>query len=186
MGTNTVTWPLLMSGAVGSFVAALIGGLVALLVVRLTNRQQRNNAREGREIDAISEFVAATGGMVKKYRDPDTVQDLLLIAEAAVVKWDINTDLEELGEEVHAWPYLLANLALDVFTASKEEDDAARGRAFDTLSEAQAWLMVFVTAWPKKSRSDRKREIKRMVEKRQELQGARPASAGPSSKAPSD
>jgi hypothetical protein len=53
------TWIALLSGAAGAFISAVLGGLVALLVVRLTNAQQRRGAERAVEIAAIADFISA-------------------------------------------------------------------------------------------------------------------------------
>jgi hypothetical protein len=55
----------LWSGFIGSVVAAIVGGLVALLVVRLTDRQHALEASKERQIAAISDLVVALDEMVR-------------------------------------------------------------------------------------------------------------------------
>ncbi|MDR7083588.1 hypothetical protein J2X01_002883 [Arthrobacter ginsengisoli] len=49
----------LWGGVIGSFLAAVVGGLVALMVVRLTNGHQSKLDARGRVIAAIGDFNAA-------------------------------------------------------------------------------------------------------------------------------
>lgn len=64
-GIDRSEWIQLWSGGVGAFVAALIGGGVALLVVRLTASQHESEASKGRQIEAIWELLVALDEMVR-------------------------------------------------------------------------------------------------------------------------
>lgn len=137
----------LWSGAIGSFVAAVLGGLVALVVVRLTNSQQRRLAAEARERAAIADLLAATGAMLKKYWDgPDRVQDLLLVAEAASIRWSMETEYKALGSEVLTWPYFIGQLALEAWEGLQATGKADE-KAFDAMTEAWTVLYTFATYW---------------------------------------
>ncbi|MBD1593712.1 hypothetical protein HC744_16910 [Arthrobacter sp. S1_S22] len=109
------TWIAIWNGAIGAFVAAVIGGLVALGVVRLTNAQQREQANEGRVIAAIADFVAEAHGLRSVYDagDDGAVEERYLRMKAAVVRlrmasrsvWHLSQILEE-------WTYQLRKATL--------------------------------------------------------------------------
>lgn len=75
-GIDRPEWIQLWSGGVGAFVAALIGGLAALLVVRLTNRQHGLEASKGRQIAAIWELLVALDEMVRIVAGTSSQQDI--------------------------------------------------------------------------------------------------------------
>ncbi|QDW30050.1 hypothetical protein FFF93_009950 [Arthrobacter sp. KBS0702] len=155
----------LWSGVIGSFVSAVLGGLVALLVVRLTNGQQKRHAAEARQIAAIADLLAATAAMIKKYREGAAViQDLLLAAEAASLRWQMEDENKILPGEIGKWPYHMGTLALATFT--NREVEADRSRYFDLMSAAWTELSFCAMAWPKATPAQRDAHVSL-------LQGAR-------------
>jgi hypothetical protein len=57
LGIDAASWAQLWSGTFGSFIAAVLGGLVALMVVRLTNGQNERQAERSRQIAAVADLV---------------------------------------------------------------------------------------------------------------------------------
>jgi hypothetical protein len=82
------TWIAIWNGAFGAFIAALLGGLVALGVVRLTTADQRKQASEGRAIAAIADFVADAHAMRSIYNAGDgwAIEERYLRMKAALVR----------------------------------------------------------------------------------------------------
>lgn len=157
------TWVAFWNGAIGAFVAAVLGGLVALLVVRLTHGQQKRLASEGCEKAAIAELLAATGAMLKKYRDgPEAVQDLLLTAEAAAIRWSMESNHASLGAEVQTWPYYIGQLALDAWD-SYRIDGKTDVKIFRAMSEGWSVLSAFAMYWTELPEKNRAAAIKALT-----------------------
>ncbi len=155
----------LWSGAIGSFVAAVLGGLVAFVVVRLTNGQQRRLAAEGREKAAIADLLAATAAMMKKYRDgPQAIQDLLIDSEAAAVRWILDSNNEALAAEIRTWPYRMTVLAHDAWDA--HDDGLDTTELFEQLIDAWQALYEFGTAWPTQNKKQRALALRQLFESR--------------------
>lgn len=58
------TWIAFWNGAIGAFVAAVLGGVVALMVVRLANAHQTHGLERSLEISAIADFVSTAEGLL--------------------------------------------------------------------------------------------------------------------------
>lgn len=124
MNSDEVWLLQLWSGAIGSFVAAILGGLVALIVVRLTNRQQRRNAIEVREIDAVAEFLSTVESVIRtftnleKYQPNETSVDL----SRALLKLHLaGPGLRELAAALDYWPTSITNLCISYHLAVVRE-----------------------------------------------------------------
>lgn len=162
LGASCGTWIAFWNGAIGAFVAAILGGLVALLVVRSTNGQQKRLASEGRERAAIAELLAATGAMLKKYREgPVAVQDLLLAAEAAAIRWSMESKYTTLGDEIRVWPYYIGQLALDAWD-SNQAHGKTDAKTFAAMTEAWSVLSTFGRAWPHLDEKTRLEAVERL------------------------
>jgi hypothetical protein len=148
------TWVGLWGGAIGAFVAAVIGGLVALVVVRLTNRHQSRMASTGRARVAAADLAAALSTMTKKYGDGTiAIEDVLLVASSASLRWQMELDDEAVASEIDRWPHYVGFLALDAshYKGVPELGD----KAFNKLSSAASSFEVFAVYWHRSKRQER-------------------------------
>ncbi|GAA3399377.1 hypothetical protein [Pseudarthrobacter polychromogenes] len=165
-GIAPESWAQLWSGVIGSFVAAIIGGLVALWVVRLTNGQQKQHASDARQIAAIADLLAAVSAMEKKYGDgPVAIQDLLLVVQAAAIRWVIEADDEKLSGELAHWPYHMGTLALKTHA---NFDSDKRETYLTWLFNAGSDLTLCGMAWPKGTPSTRDAHVLLLTVRRTE------------------
>ncbi|RAM37348.1 hypothetical protein DBZ45_11095 [Arthrobacter globiformis] len=107
------TWLGFWSGAIGAVVAAFVGGLVALMVVRLTNGHQKKLAAQARVLGALADFQAALSEMPRRYADgKESIQRLVIQADAASNRITMDIDDFPLAEELSLWPLDLGVLAV--------------------------------------------------------------------------
>ncbi|UKA59182.1 hypothetical protein [Arthrobacter sp. FW306-2-2C-D06B] len=105
LGITCGTWVQLWSGTFGAFVAAIIGGLVALVVVRLTNRHQSKLAAQGRVLAALADFQAALSELQRRYTDGrEAIGQLVIQADSASNRITMDLDDFPLAEELSLWP----------------------------------------------------------------------------------
>ncbi|MBP2269242.1 hypothetical protein J3A64_004782 [Pseudarthrobacter sp. PvP004] len=68
LGIGPESWAQLWSGAIGSFVAAVIGGLVALMVVHMANSHNQKLASDARELAALADLIAGSEELTWRQR----------------------------------------------------------------------------------------------------------------------
>ncbi|QDG88080.1 hypothetical protein [Pseudarthrobacter sp. NIBRBAC000502770] len=118
----------------GAFVASVIGGLVALMVVRLTNKHQSKVATHGRVVAAFADFHAALSQMPRRYMEGrDVIQRLVIEADAASNR--ITMDIEDwaLAEELSLWA---SDLGLLSIRAAEFREEGYLDRS------EECWLML--------------------------------------------
>lgn len=155
-GITPETWAQLWSGAIGSFVAAVIGGLVALAIVRLTNSHQSTLAREARQHAAAADMAAAFQGLQEwSYGRIGQYRPYLESARAASMRWRMDALHPGLAEELAVWPY-------HVYVLSDEAAQARNGATGLTpgeelLGKAVATFQEFSVKWPISNKATRNR-----------------------------
>jgi hypothetical protein len=148
---NDELWLLqLWSGAIGSFVAAVLGGLVALLVVRLTNGQQRRQAELSREIDAMAEFTArcaSVSGVFSEAAIPDP-QKTFVSLEVALVRLQMSSkDMAPVARVLGSWPVALTTLTTYSRTEETRQDEFSK-EIEDAVLNAAASVSGVFSEWP--------------------------------------
>ena len=99
------TWTELWSGAIGAFVAAIVGGMVALVVVRSTKGHQSELAAQARVVAALADFQAALSELPRRYTDgKEAIGQLVIQADAASNRITMDIDDFLLAEELSLWP----------------------------------------------------------------------------------
>lgn len=139
----------LWSGVIGSFVSAVLGGLVALLVVRLTNGQQRRNAAEAREIEAIAEFISLLHAMQMTFTKLEAFKPREHIAQmgAAVVKIHMaGAQSRPLAIAIDSWPVSVVDLGVSFHLAEKLKLDLPVD-VQDVMRHATVAAMVHLRSW---------------------------------------
>jgi hypothetical protein len=110
----------LWSGTIGAFVAAVMGGLVALLVVRLTTNHQERLAREQLEAQRyetsrraenalIADLIVAAQDMLNALPDRDGLELARRRMAAGIVAWKLEASNKDLFTVLPAWPHRLLN-----------------------------------------------------------------------------
>jgi hypothetical protein len=106
------TWLVFWNGAIGALVAAFVGGMVALMVVRLTNSHQSTLAARGRVVAALGDFQAALSELPRRYTDgKEAIGQLVVQADAASNRITMDIDDSALATELSLWPLELGVLA---------------------------------------------------------------------------
>lgn len=128
-GLSETWWQELWGGVIGSFVAAVLGGLVALLVVRLTNRQQQRSAEEARETAAISDFVAIVTGFIYSHPHAEErdISEFRTNAQAAAVRLQLASKrVTPLYKAISNFPHLISMLGAHygILTAANRLEEA--------------------------------------------------------------
>lgn len=160
-GIDRPEWVQLWSGTVGAFLAALIGGLVALAVVRLTNRSQARLAAEAREKAAIADLVAGSDRFLTEYRAGFTsIEPLAHLVEAAGVRWRMELSHEGMKAEIFRWPAILRNRARRAYEASSEGN--SNTVEYEALLDAVAELRFAVMDWPSIDDKERDRMVRKL------------------------
>ncbi|MDN4611927.1 hypothetical protein [Arthrobacter burdickii] len=166
-GIDTNSWAQLWSGVIGSFIAAIVGGLVALLVVRLTNSHQSKIAAVGRERAAAADLLAATNGILKMYDEgKHKVRELVVEAQAAAFRWAMDTTHKGLAEEIRRWPHHVGFLGLDLVKAHARQDEHEIEDAFDRLSLNVVVLRSMAIEWSGARGKHRDRLVAELLEER--------------------
>lgn len=164
-GLDSETWLRLWGGAIGSLVSATVGGLVALLVVRLTNRNQTRLALEAREKAAMSEVEAAATQMALEFESGrDVLMPLMYQMLAAASRWRIESAHPGLGNEISAWPAFMAMLVAEARNEKRGETGAtdAQQRLKSGLVRIQLICSNWYSPGGKVSRDDLLQELNRM------------------------
>lgn len=120
LGITCGTWIAFWNGSIGAF----MGAVVALVVVGLSNKHQRKNAREAREIEAIAGFVAAVGKAYEVSRtiEPSTKQDLVVVLLASTARLRLASKrTAKIADTVDRWPSAIQNLVSNEQTAEGRE-----------------------------------------------------------------
>jgi len=179
-------WAVLLSGAVGSLLAAVIGGLVALMVVLLSNRHQstlaahaldeqreasaaqladqRHEASRVRANQAIAHLVA----LVPRFRsEPEESKRFALVDEmkTEAVLWEMEDFGEPIFGELMLWPELL-------FTASREFHDGDPEEKLAAMGQLGRLIRVFTKSLmrgPRSTELERDQLIDDLAEARPEL-----------------
>lgn len=149
LGIDASSWAQLWSGCIGSFVAAVVGGLVALMVVRLTNSHQSRLAAKARVVAAIADFCAAIVMFPRTLFDDKTViQALVKQAEFAGIKLFMDLEDRTLAKELRKWPLELGSLALKASTLYADGQEAPALAAQDHLYTASREIVETLVLWP--------------------------------------
>lgn len=165
-GLDGNQWLQLWSGTIGAFVAALIGGFVALGVVRLTNGQQRKIAAEAREINAISEIVSQLQVLALTYQKPEEFQarEQMAALFAAVVKLHMaGPSVKDLAEALGDWPgYLVDVCGMELLLRDNDgpkHPEALSAEVSNLLSHAGGTTYKELRDWHLDSKEDRLRHL---------------------------
>lgn len=151
-GVSCGTWIAFWNGAIGAFVAAVLGGVVALIVVRLTNAQQRHGVDRTVEVAAVADFVAAIEELerVVLYRleDPRTFDALpyTLRMRAAITRLSLSRKAAvPVADQLYLWPTAL-EILVEAYLTAKREDYARSKELAQKLSyvcdAAARWLPI--------------------------------------------
>ena len=148
----------LWSGALGSLVAAIIGGLVALTVVRMTNGHQSRLATERSEKAALAELEASATRLALEYQDGhESIKRLLHEMITAAARWRMESSNRSMTDEVSAWPVFLTSLAREAFQELQDTGDETT--AHDKLTHAFARLQFFCINWHKYRGRKKRRQM---------------------------
>lgn len=141
LGINCGTWVQLWSGAIGAFVAAVVGGLVALMVVRTTNAHQTKLASHGRLLVAIADFNAAISALPRRFQEGrETVQSLVMQADAASDRMSMETNDPGLADELTMWSLELGSTAVRAIEFRDVGDSARYAQAYKLLRDASRFV----------------------------------------------
>lgn len=166
-GMSEPWWLALWGGVIGSFVAAILGGLVALIVVRLTNRHQSRIAATGREHAAAADMTASCSAIVKLYdQGPHAIRDFVLQVEAAAFRWAMEGTHSGLAKEIHFWPNHVGFRGLELAQAREHSDETEANKAFDRLASSVAMLETVVLQWPTADRRARDGLVEQLRQER--------------------
>lgn len=155
-GIDRSEWIQLWSGGVGAFVAALIGGLAALLVVRLTNRQQGLEASKGRQIAAIGELVVALDEMVRIVTGTSPQKDI----EPSVNQ--LQSASARLQMEIPKGP-MRTELRRSTIFLHRFADEVAESPSF---GDAAGVFRFQIMQWPSASRNDKDKIARTLIDMR--------------------
>ncbi|MGM7776112.1 hypothetical protein ACSVHC_08850 [Arthrobacter sp. KNU-44] len=148
LGITCGTWVQLWSGAIGAFVAAVIGGIVALMVVRMTNAHQRKMASHGRVLGAIADFNAAISALPRRFQDGlEVIQSLVMQADAAGDRMLMEMDDLKLAYELSMWGLDLGGLAAKAIEFRDAGDLAKYGQAYALLRDASRFVTSRTRYW---------------------------------------
>lgn len=168
-GITPESWAQLWSGIFGAFVAAVVGGLVALLVVRLTNSHQSHLAHRAREVAALSELLASTAGMARQFTESlERIDELVWTGDAAAARITMEARHSGLESEIFRWPFHIGLMAMEALVRRKDAPEGSPTEEWSKhVQEAQAELRTFCVLWPKATtEGQRDRLVKNLKEAR--------------------
>ncbi|MHA7144215.1 hypothetical protein ACX80U_05795 [Arthrobacter sp. TmT3-37] len=149
----------LWSGTIGSLVAAFIGGLVALIVVRLTNGQARRQAERQEQISAMADLLAAAEQtlfiIAKDERLAATTSSFLNMRSAVHRLHMSGGDARPVAEVIDRWPYLLTSLRTDLEMA-RQEGSGDEEKYFGRLNSGVTELVLSLRSWTDGSKRTRR------------------------------
>lgn len=157
----------LWSGTLGSFIAAIVGGLVALGVVRLTDRQQRKIAAEAREIAAISEFLAQMQVLAMTFQKPDEFapREQMAAMFSTVVKLHMaGPSVKELADALTGWPGKLIHICVQDIRDKSIGREPITTDVYGLVSSAGGTLFHELRDWHLESKKIRLQRIKAIEE----------------------
>lgn len=148
----------------GAFVAAVIGGLVALVVVNLANRHQshvvseqmRQQAREAskaRENQIIAELIVAGHDLLDAvYVSNEALEEVQRRMSASVIVWKLETDNPALIAVIREWPHWMLNWAK---LARDHPTSAQRAEANMEVRVKVGKFIRSLEAWPNATEDER-------------------------------
>lgn len=156
------TWIGFWSGAIGAFVAAVLGGVVALVVVRLTNAQQRHGVDRTVEVAAAADFIAAVEELewAVKYRmkDPETFDpgSYVLLMRAATTRLHLaRVESQVVADVLVQWPEKMHGLVQSYRLALMKDAPEARD-IVKALSSASTGVTVVLPFCLSRSKTKQK------------------------------
>lgn len=159
-GIDQQDWMQLWSGAIGSFVAAIIGGLVAWMVVKLTHSRQkqlveaqRRDAADDRERRIIGELLVAAHDMLDAlWEGADALEKVRQRMSATINVWKIDQGPPGLLAVLPGWPHWILNAAtLSLESPSQDE----RIKAHGTFRERVRIFAGALESWPSATETQR-------------------------------
>ncbi|MFK0040774.1 hypothetical protein ACIQTW_13145 [Paenarthrobacter sp. NPDC090517] len=162
------TWLGFWNGMIGALTSAVLAALVAIMVVKVTNKhqqaiaaralkaqesatetqltEQRSEASRERTNTAIGLMVAAVHHGLHTYRQSINRETVLVDMEAALARWMMETQDQDLKLALSPWPSLLFCLFSEANIAHQRGESAQQ--AFDRMKKAVAGFTTYATAWP--------------------------------------
>jgi hypothetical protein len=148
LGVSCGTWIAVWNGAIGAFVAAVLGGAVALVVVRLTNAQQRRGVERTVEIAAVADLVAAIEELewavhvrVEAGKPFDPSPYMVPMRAAITRLWMSSHEAEPLAELVLQWPLKLGRL-VSAYTDALARKEPYASEIAQSISDVSTAAMV--------------------------------------------
>jgi hypothetical protein len=142
---------------------------------------QAAEASRQREREAITALVSVGNAFVKQFEHGrEAIEELVLQADAAVVRWRMELNHRDLAEEIWSWPHFLGTLALrlaDMLKPDACEDPEGFLAAFDRLNDAAAELLHVALSWPSAAPEYRNELVAALVAARQGYETASPEPA---------
>jgi hypothetical protein len=164
LGLDGNQWLQLWGGTVGAFVAAVIGGIVALVVVNLANRhqsqiserqlrQQAAEASRARENKVIAELIVASYDLLDAvYISNEALEAVRRRMSAAVIAWNLEANNPALFAMVREWPHWLLNWAK---LARDHPTSAQRAEANGEVRWKTGQFIRSIEAWPNATEDER-------------------------------
>ncbi|MFM9274632.1 hypothetical protein [Pseudarthrobacter sp. NKDBFgelt] len=134
-----------------------MGAVVALFVVALSSKHQRNVARDAREIEAIAGFVAAIGKAyeVSRTTEPSTQQDIIVMLLTSTARLRLASKrTAKIAESVDRWPSAIQNLITNEEMARQRELHLGVNVRM-LLSEVYEVVLTACPKWPNASSASR-------------------------------
>lgn len=152
-----------IQGFTAAMLSAVLSALVALLVVKLTNRGAAYSAREGRVEAAAADALAAVGSLalVKQDADDDRAPEVLALSTACA-RLALAANSQELRRVLALWSHLVAyrqrtmsQHQASAFIEGMGLDMPAEFREMGELTGSPARMMELLSQVRPRRRSDR-------------------------------
>ena len=158
-GIDRDMWITLWAGAVGGIPAAVLAALVAMAVLRRSNRkqqelvelqlkQQRREAALVREKAAIADLISSAMGLVPASREsPEAIHRVMSVFRSAAVRWQLELGSGEMRRELHRWESLLFGAAFNHNTELKRGHWGDSDKAFQIINQLTSALSSVAMNW---------------------------------------
>jgi hypothetical protein len=155
------TWVSFWNGAIGAFVAAVVGGYVALRVVQWTGEQEKRHAADAREIAAVADVIAVAETMALHWRDESHETDELFMKfRAALLRLRLaGPDTEVIWTHTNKWPELLAEQS----ESARDSAGLARLATAMTMVSSVQRLADALVLWTRDGKKSREQSVKQLV-----------------------
>lgn len=177
-GLDKEMWVTLLAGTIGGIPAALLAALVAMAVLKRSNRKQqelvelqlrkaRQEASEVRERAAVADTVSSAMGLLTASMESrEEVKREVSSLRSALVRWQLELGKGSLTRELDRWEPLLIRAAYNSLDEHGKGDSGKAEKALVILANMVAALSTIALDWQEADESARDDAVKKSADSR--------------------